>query len=338
LRALSPVVLDQRGSTLLAAGRIESTTPWPLTITPDGMQTDFMWLSDNAQTSGELWSSFDGVYSYYAAYELKPGAKALALFSDPTAAVDGQQPIYLASQFYGAGRCVFLGGGELWRVRAVGDQYFDRFYTKLVRWISQGRLLMDSDRGVLLVDRQQATLGEQVVVRAVLKDERYEPLLQSEVVARLIDAQGRNLPLVLRPLADGSQPGVYTGQFPVQVPGEYSVQLQLGGLASDKVLSVTVDGKIPAREMQQSERNDPLLRQMSVDTGGNYWTGVAAAMQSDSAQGLDLVERIAPQDQVAYLPGAVDQVFQLRWLSWLMAWIAGSLSLEWLARRLHRLA
>ncbi|MCC7337371.1 MAG: VWA domain-containing protein [Pirellulaceae bacterium] len=338
LRSLSPVVLDQRGSSLLAAGRIESTSPWPLTITPDGRQTDFLWLSDDAQTSGELWKSFPGVHSFYAAYELKPGAKALALFSDPTAAVDGQQPIYLASQFYGAGRCVFLGGGELWRLRVLGDQYFDRFYTKLVRWISQGRLLMDSDRGVLLVDREQASLGEQVVVRAVLKDQRYEPLLQSEVVARLIDAQGRNLPLVLRPLADGSQPGVYTGQFPVQVPGEYSLQLQLGGLASDEVLTATVDAKVPAREMQHGQRNDGLLRQLAVDTGGNYWTGVAAAMLPDANDGLDLVGRIAPQDQVAFLPGATDPVFQLRWLGWLMAWIAGALSLEWLARRLHRLA
>jgi hypothetical protein len=51
-----------------------------------------------------------------------------------------------------------------------------------------------------------------------------------------------------------------------------------------------------------------------------------------------IVAAITPQDQVSFLPGATDRVFQLRWLGWLMAWIAGSLSLEWLARRLHRLA
>ncbi len=311
------------------------------------MQADFLWLSDNAKTSGDLWNSFEGVYSFYSAYELKPGAKALALFSDPTAAVDGQQPIYLASQFYGAGRVVFVGGGELWRLRRLGDQYFDRLYTKLVRWISQGRLLMDSDRGVLLVDRDQATLGEQVVVRAVLKDERYEPLLQSEIVARLLDPLNRNLPLVLRPLADGSQPGVYTGQFPVQLAGEYSIQLQLGGLTSNEVLTASVDSKVPAREMQQSERNDALLRQLAVDTGGNYWTGIeealkpsgrVAALQPSTLGQADLVSLIEPQDQVAYLPGTPDQTFQLRWLGWMMLWIAGCLSLEWLSRRLHRLA
>jgi hypothetical protein len=51
-----------------------------------------------------------------------------------------------------------------------------------------------------------------------------------------------------------------------------------------------------------------------------------------------VISAILPQDQVSFLPGAPDQVFQLRWLGWLMAWIAGCLSLEWLARRLHRLA
>ncbi|MEZ6135287.1 MAG: hypothetical protein R3C53_10290 [Pirellulaceae bacterium] len=351
LRSLSPVVLDQRGSALLAAGRVESESAWPLTITPEGQQTDFLWLSDNPQTSLDIWQSGEGVHTFYSAYELKPGAKALALFSDPTSAVDGQLPIYIASQFYGSGRVVFQGGGELWRLRSQGDQYFDRYYTKLVRWISQGRLLLDSDRGMLLVDREEALLGEQVIVRAVLKNERYEPLVQSEVVARLLDPQGRNLPLTLRPLSDGSQPGVYTGQFPLLVQGGYRVQLQLGGIASQEVLQAEVQAKVPAMEMQHAERHDQLLTQLALETGGKYWRGADAALKANSDMvdnpNLDnkasgqlsaLAAAIVPQDQVAYLPGAPDRVFQIRWLGWLMTLIAGCLSLEWLARRLHRLA
>jgi len=349
LRSLSPVQLEQRGSRLLAAGRVEADNAWPLRLTPDGEQTDFLWLNDDPESSKKLWESFKGVFSYYAAYELKPGAKSLLTFSDPLAAIDGQQPIYLASQFYGAGRVVFQSGGEMWRIRELGDQYFDRYYTKLVRWISQGRLLLDSDRGVLLVDREQALLGDQVIVRAVLKDERYQPLMQSEVVARLIDPQRRNVPLSLKPFADGSQPGVYTGQFPVLISGDYSIQLQLGGIASEEVLSTNVKAKVPAIEMQRGERNDPLLTQLAIETGGRYWPGIPRATElvepaSDGVTPISekprpsIVAAITPQDQVSFLPGAPDRVFQLRWLGWLMAWIAGSLSLEWLARRLHRLA
>lgn len=338
LRSLSPVTLEKQGSALLATGRIESETAWPLTVTADGRQADFLWLTDDAQGSLDLWSSFGGVYSFYSAYELKPGAKALVRFSDPSAAIDGQLPIYMASQYYGAGRTLFIGGGELWRLRSLGDQYFDRLYTKLVRWVSQGRLLLDSDRGVLLVDREQALLGDPIVVRAVLKDERFEPLIQSEVVARLVDPQELNTPLTLRPLADGSQPGVYTGQFPILRPGEYNVQLQLGGLASDELLTATVKAKVPALEMQRAERNDALLRQMAVESGGKYWSGVANAVVPTEAGGADIIESIEPKDQTAFLPGTPDQEFQLRWLGWLMVFIAGCLSIEWLTRRLHRLA
>jgi hypothetical protein len=339
LRALSPVRLEQRGSRLLAAGRTEAEKAWPLKLTTDGLQADFLWLSDDPQTSNRLWETFEGVYGFHAAYELKPGAKALALFSDPTTAVDGNLPIYLASQFYGAGRVVYQGGGEMWRIRELGDLYFDRYYTKLVRWISQGRLMLDSDRGVLLVDREQALLGDQVAVRAVLKDQRFQPLIQSEVVARLLDPRKRNMPLVLRPLPDGSQPGVYTGQFPAQAAGEYTIQLQLGGLASEEVLSASVKARVPAVEMQRAERNDELLAALAIQTGGRYMPGVAAALApADSGQQTALAAAIVPQDQTTYLPGVPDRRFQLRWLGWLMGLIAGCLSLEWLARRLHRLA
>ncbi|MCA9125797.1 MAG: hypothetical protein KDB22_01885 [Planctomycetales bacterium] len=337
LRALSPVVLEQRGSRLLAGGRVESPTPWRLVLTADGMQTDFMWVSDDPDSSLEIWNSFAGVYGYYSAYELKPGAKALAFFGDPNTLLDGQLPIYIASQFYGGGRVAYLGGGEMWRMRSEGEQYFDRFYTKLVRWISQGRLMLDSDRGILLVDREQATLREQVIVRAVLKTEQYEPLIQAEVVARLIDSQGNNVPLVLRPLADGSQPGVYSGQFPVLVPGEYRIELLLSG-SPQEVLSVEVRGRVPASEMQSAERNDLLLAQLASDTGGLYWKGTAASA-AQSPNGLYAVaDAIVSQDSIAFLPGAQDRDFQIRWLGWLMTWIACCLSLEWLARRVHRLA
>ncbi len=339
LRSLSPVKLIHSGSIYLRRGRIEGEKPWPLKITNDGMQQDFMWINDDPQSSAKVWDQFEGVHSFNAAYELKPGAKALALFNDATAANDGNLPIYIASQFYGAGRVVYQGGGEMWRIRELGDAYFDRYFTKLVRWVSQGRLLMDSDRGVLLLDREQALLGDQVVVRAVLKDQRFQPLIQSEVVARLLDPQKRNLPLVLRPLEGGAQPGVYTGQFPVQVAGEYTIQLQLGGLASDDVLSASVKARVPALEMQRAERNDELLMPLATQSGGRYFKGTQAALVQDETKKVSAIAAsITSQDQVSFLPGVPNRRFQIRWLGWLMGLIAGCLTIEWFARRLHRLA
>ncbi len=129
-----------------------------------------------------------GVYDYVDAKSAKAGAKVYAYFSDPTTEVGGSLPVYLASQFYGAGRVYFQGSGEMWRLRGESDAYFDNYYTKLVRWVSEGRLLRDSTRGVLLVDSSKAMVGDTITVRAVLTDEQFEPLDVPEVPAKLLGA------------------------------------------------------------------------------------------------------------------------------------------------------
>ncbi len=337
LRSLSPVVLVQSGRST-SGGRIEAEKSWPIKLTSDGRQTDFLWLSDDPATSTKLWDEFEGVFSFNGAFELKPGAKKLAVFSDPSAA-DGDQnpPIYLASQFYGAGRVIYQGGGEMWRLRELGDMYFDRYYTKLVRWLSGGRLLQDSDRGILLVDRETALLGDQVTVRAVLKDKRFQPLVQSEVMATLLNPKKQSTRLILRPLGGGTQPGVYTAQFPVQIAGDYTIQLELDGLGSGQILQASVKSRVPAVEMQSAERNDTMLAPLAAQTGGRYFKGAASAIEP-SGTATALAAAIARQDQVSYLPGVPNRAFQLRWLGWLMGLIAGCLTIEWFARRLHRLA
>jgi len=51
-----------------------------------------------------------------------------------------------------------------------------------------------------------------------------------------------------------------------------------------------------------------------------------------------LPESIVPRDQINYLPNAPDSAFRQRLNGLLMALIAGALCLEWLTRRLSRLA
>ena len=85
----------------------------------------------NAAASEKAWDQFDGVCGYYAVKDFKSGARVYARFGDPDTAIDNVQPIYMAGQFYGSGRVFFMASGEMWRVRAVDDAYFEQFYTKL---------------------------------------------------------------------------------------------------------------------------------------------------------------------------------------------------------------
>jgi hypothetical protein len=330
LRGMVPVIMNTRGARLVSIGRFESETAWPLTVASNALATDFLQVGTSIDESRKAWERFRGVFSFYGCYEPKPAASVLLTFSDPTTFINSAPPIYLASQFYGSGRVVFQGGGELWRMREVGEQYFDTYYTKLVRWAGQGRLLRDSDRGMLLVDKEQAIVGEQVMVRAVLKDAQFQPLIQNEAIAKLLEPGGRSTQLRLAPLADPTQAGVYVGQYTTRKTGTYEVQLPIGSLAEQVLLTQQTIVRVPALEIQRPQRNDPLLSELASKTGGKYSLGLS---------GLDtVVSSIKPREQVNYLPNAPDNEFRQRLNALLMALIAGALSLEWLTRRLSRLA
>lgn len=344
LRNLCPLVVNTRGAQLVSIGRFESETAWQLQFANEAWRTDFVQIASSVEASQKAWSDFRGVYSFYSCYEPKPGATPLAYFSDPTTSVNGAQPIYLATQFYGSGRVAFQGGGEFWRLREVGEGFFDTYYTKLTRWAGSGRLLRDSDRGVLLLDKQQAMVGESVTVRAVLKDAQFQPTILPEVAAKLLEPNGMSTPLILRPIPDASQPGVYIGQFFVRKTGNYEVQLPVGGLSDQQLLTQQVTVRVPALEIQRPQRNDVLLSELASRTGGKYWVGLQEATgmnvggtQTNIVDG-SIVAAVVPRDQVNYLPGAPDRDFQQRLMGLLMAFIAGALSLEWLIRRLSKLA
>ena len=51
-----------------------------------------------------------------------------------------------------------------------------------------------------------------------------------------------------------------------------------------------------------------------------------------------MYQGLAPRDQVTYLPGRPDMGFQQLLMTWLMGIICGALSIEWLIRRLSKLA
>ena len=150
IRSLYPVEF-QRRLTLLDDGLYGSTTPWPLDFSRDGEESDFLWLGDSASESRSLWSQFPGVFGCYAVKGPKPGARVLARYSDPDAGLSVDRPVYLAEHFYGAGRVLYFGSSELWRLRSLGIEYFEVLYTQLIRHVSQGRLMRGSSLGRLLV-------------------------------------------------------------------------------------------------------------------------------------------------------------------------------------------
>jgi hypothetical protein len=307
--------------------------PWPLDFTREGAQSDFLWLADTAVASQQAWASFPGVFSCCPVRGPKPGAAVYARFSDPRAAQGDQQPVYFAGQFYGSGSVFYLGSGEMWRLRSVAETYFEQFYTKLIRHVSQGRLLRGSSRGVLLVGADHYLLGGTVEVRAQLSNIRLEPLQRPTANLQVIGPDGTTQTVVMQ--ADPSRAGAYIGQFPALLEGTYRLELPIPESENEQ-LSRRIQVEVPNLERTNPRRNDALLSEIAKNTGGKYYIGMASAIAPSGEP--PLTDQLKDRTNTVILPVAPNPQQEETWLRSMMVALCGVLCLEWLVRRLLKLA
>ena len=356
IRGLYPVSFYSQGSAALKLGRFGGKQAFPLAFSREGRTAKHLWLGKSgAAESISNWESFRGVYGYYAVNEPKAGAEILARFSDPSTEIEGELPIYLASQYYGAGRVFFQASGEIWRLRTADVQYFQSYYLNIIRWVSEGRLLRDSNRGVLLPDRNRCWVGDQVTVRAILRDAADQPLMQKSVQATVRNPDGSSQTIQLTNIQDVARPGSFTGQLVTTNEGNHEIVLPLPFDAEGQPLKASIHAAIPDLEKVNPERNDSLLSEIAARTGGIYFFDVdgngqaktiantddpdfstAQSVSLSGSQGLS--GRIGVVDQETFLPGSPDEWFARKFSRWLVFWLALVLCTEWIVRRLHKLA
>jgi hypothetical protein len=170
-----------------------------------------------------------------------------------------------------------------------------------------------------------------------LTDAQNQPLQVPEVTASLVPPDGSRTTLVLRAVKGAAREGAYAGQFPAALEGDYRVELKPPHGDVDQLLVREVRVRVEDIEIARPERNDPLLLDLARTSGGSYFVGVDAAV--GRTPGLaPLASVVQAQDQVTYMAGTPDRDFDRRLMAWLMALICGVLALEWLLRRLSRLA
>lgn len=333
LRALYPVDFQQR-LTLLDDGHYSGETAWPLEFERAGREAEFLWLEDTADASQAAWQSFDGVFGCYAVRGAKPGATVYARFSDPEVAFSREAPVYFAGHFYGAGRVFYAGSAEFWRLRMVEPTYLDTLWTKLIRHVSQGRLLRGSSRGSLLVERDRYELGEPVAVRARFTDASYQPLVTGEVTAQVLRPDG--IGETVRLVPDVNEPGAYTGQFHAMQEGAYEIAVAVPDRA-DEQLTRRIQVRTADRERLNPVRNEPLLAALAETTGGAYYPQLETAVYG-APDVPKLAAQVPDRTETRVIQGAPDGDFARRHRELLLGMICGALVIEWTIRRLCRLA
>ncbi len=332
IRALYPVEF-QRRATAAESETYASKDPWPLEFTREGREAEFLWLADTESANQQAWASLPGVYSFQPIRSPKPGATVFARFSDPQVGQGDRQPAYFVGQFYGSGRVFYMGSGEMWRLRRVEESYFDQFYTRLVRHVSQGRLLRQSHRGSLLVDKERYLLGNTVEIRAQLTDAQLKPLRAPSVALDVIQPSRGVQSVTLR--SDATREGMYAGQLTVLQEGVYRLELAVPESDRERLVR-RIQVRLPDLERENPQRNDALLSRIATGSGGKYYPTVDAAWGPETPD--PLVDHLKDRTRISIVTSGPNPESERPWLEAMMFVLCGLLCGEWLIRRLLKLA
>ena len=320
LANLYPVLLEEvRG---MSAGD-PAKESFPVGLTQEGSAAAFLKLDDQP-AADEVWERIR-INRCYPTRGRKRGATIYAEFTDPQARGRDGQAVLLAGQRYSQGNILYLGSPEVWRLRALDESYYDRFWIKIVRKSADGRTRRGIQGSMLIMEGREYEVGQTVPIRAKLLNSQFRPLDDERVAMQVTDPAGRPLVPALDLERDPNRPSEFTADFLAVLPGRYKLELAVPDTRN--VLTGDVSVELPALEMAELKQNVAVLRQLAEGTGGAYLTLDEAVTQIPA-----LLPNMGQQI-------VIDQQLRELWdREWVLYLLVGLLGLEWLTRKLLKLA
>lgn len=314
-----------------------------------------------------------GFYAGYPVKAVKPGAAVVATITDPSARMpDGKEHPFLVTMPYGKGRVAFIGSAEFRRLRQYREVFYERFWLKLARWTAAGGRTRQNRRGVLVMGREFAA-GGYIRVEAQLFGPTLEPLPRN-TRAKLAFAgpdgsDRKEVELTAKP-ATSDWAGWFQARFPAPRPGEYSLSLPIPG--SGDVLRGKFIVRATDPELDNARPDPAALAALAGDVreiddrvpeagdraavrarvrGGVSGGEAASARLLFPLAGADIIPiALTAQTKEQRNRGAVDDIWddgptlgrtpsgRPIEISAVLLVVAGLLSVEWLGRKLLRLA
>ena len=133
---------------------------------------------------------------------------------------------------------------------------------------------------------------------------------------------------------DPARVGAYQGTLTVLQEGTYRLELSIPD--TEERIARRIRVHVPDLERQNPVRNEPLLRRLAEETGGTYYANIAAAV--DPADPASIVNQLPDRTRTVILAGTPDRLWAGNRLAWFMGGICCLLCLEWLIRRVSKLA
>jgi hypothetical protein len=321
IAALYPVLLEELRYGIGATDRADES--FPIGLTQDGEAAGFLQLEDEPAAE-DVWEQFR-VFRCYPTRGRKGGTTVYAEFTDPLARGQDGQPVLLAGQRYSQGHTIYLGSPEIWRLRSVDEEYYDRFWIKLVRKAGEGRTRRGIQGNMLILEGRDYDVGQTVPVRARVLNSQFEALDQDRVSIEVYDPTGKPLVPALVLTRDPNRPAEYTGDFLAALPGRYKLELPVPD--SRDVVTADVNVTLPALEMSELRQNVTVLTKLTEGTGGGY-------VSIDDA--LARVPALLPNmGQQIIIDQQLRELWDRQWVLFLLVALLGA---EWLTRKLLKLA
>jgi hypothetical protein len=170
---LLPVLLEDSR----VAEELETDKPWPLKF----LGTErFLKLDERGKDPLAGWSEFffdkqrddwqqtddqpmRGFYTAYPVKSVKREAKVIATFRHPKARIAGDEAMtqelpYIVAMQQGKGKSIYIGSGELWRLRQYNTDFYERLWSALARYAASAdpvKLPKPDARGSSITPDQQ---------------------------------------------------------------------------------------------------------------------------------------------------------------------------------------
>ncbi len=325
VRDMLPVAIDPEADLILNQIGHYQSTPGPIEIPESAFGHPVLRTGADVASAKLAWRGVGDVYWYYPVLREKPAATVLMRHGGARMRNGYGGHVLAALQFVGAGRTGFLAFDSSWRWRRYDVNLFDRFWVQLSRYLSEGKLLGGSKRGMILTERDQYAIGDAVSVSARLFDEHYEPIQQTDVRARYrIDHERHDFLLASRP----DQPGWFEGRFVPDRIGAYEISLTLPGTSPDESVEIVREIRVARPNIEiirpQMARTD-LMTLADGSFGGRYFDVDGVGDLADLIPDLHAEIPIRSRPTTLWDNG------------WTLAWLVMLLSIEWGLRKWNRL-
>lgn len=312
------LVSDALPVTLSSRTDVKSYVRQPVTalLTRQGMREDWMRFFQNDADNLKAWEELPQLSDFQKVGSPKPGSVlALSALSD-----QGSTPL-LIWQRYGQGFSYVLATSGTWRWQMrlpSEDQRHEEFWSKFTERLTQTALPRVTYKQESKVLRDADEFSLEVVAR----NELFEPLEQSELLAKVILPNGTSTDVALIP--DLSIPGRYKGAVSVAESGPIKVSFPPSSIGESGGAQVNLPAvnwwfkETGTAEYFGAVQNEVFLKRLASETGGKYLAAADVADLGDILMAQNSAERRLQQLPLWNMPALFLLLLLAKGVEWLL--------------------